>query len=71
MEKKTARSWILPLVAACSSLNQRAKCLVRPGTSDNTAELNSGSSEKMTQSRRECVEIHLKSVEYPEQRLNL
>lgn len=49
--------------------NQRAKCLVRPGTSDNTAELDVDSSRKMTPESSECVEIDLKTVDYVEQLL--
>lgn len=36
--------------------NQRAKCSVRPGTSDNTAELDVDSSQNESS---ECVEIDL------------
>lgn len=49
--------------------NQRAKCLVRPGTSDYTAELDADSSQNDPESS-ECVETDLgraiKTVDYTE-----
>lgn len=48
--------------------NRRAKCLVRPGTSDNSAELDMDSSQNDPESS-ECVEIDLKTVDYSEQLL--
>lgn len=40
--------------------DQRAKCLVRPGTSDNTAELDADSSQNDPSESSECVEVDLK-----------
>lgn len=52
--------------------NQRAKCLVRPGTSDNTAELDADSSQNDPESS-ECVKTDLsqaiKTVDYKKQLL--